>query len=288
MSIVNDIVREQVIFLRPRGFGTLGMGNAEGPAMFERQLHEGLEKLLHSDDEWVTAMPVRAVNIGKFEKGKYTVQFTFDYEFEPIEQQLILKGIEAKLGDDTMPITMQDLREYRQPVEFFQKLKNLHIITDEHCQKEFQSTLAALLLKNKELLTKQGYTETSQGSKQNKGALERRLDRKLAWAAEMTTDKKPIQRFKLQTNGVFGKNKQLTHFTIYFEFNRAHPLLRPSSVTARLEGKPVVITCNSNVPLPSAETMYRLATGELDMKKMFALLQFKPDYSLRPAKGVTR
>ena len=288
MGIVNDIVREQITFLRSRGFGQLGMGNTEGPAMFEQQLREGLEDILHSEDEWVAPVPLRAVNIGKFEKGSYTVQFTFDYEFEPIERQLVLKGIEAKLGEDTMPITMQDLRDYRQPVEFFQKLKNLHTIVDDHNQKQLQSALAVLLQYNKDLLLKQGYTETSLGNKKSKGTLERRLERKLTWAATETNDENPIRRFKLQTTGVFGKNRQPADFVIFYEFNRIHPWLRPSSVTAKVDGQPVVITCNSNVPLPSAETMYRLATGDLDMKRIQALLQFKPDYSLRPAKGITR
>lgn len=288
MGIVNDIVREQINFLRPRGFGPLGMGNTEGPAMFEQHLREGLEQLLHNDEAWVAPMPITAVNIGKFENGRYTVQFTFDYEFEPIEQLLQLKGIEAKLEETTMPITMQDLRAYCQPVEFFQKLKKMHTIAEDGNQHQFESTQLDLLTANKALLIKQGYTETLLGNNKSRGTLERRLERKLSWAAKVTTDEDPIRRFKLQTNGVFGKEKQPVDFIIYFEFNRNHPSLRPSSVTTKVAGRPVAINCNSNIPLPSAETMYRLATGELDMKKVLALLHFKHDYSLHRVKKIPR
>lgn len=286
MGIINDIVREQVTFLRPRGFGVLGMGNKEGPAMFERQLQEGLEELLNNDLEWVAPMPIQAVNIGKFEKGKYTVQFTFDYEFEPLQQLLFLKGIEAKLGENTMPITMQDLREYRQAVEFFEKLKNLNTITNEYDQMLLQSTLAALLQENKELLIKQGYSEVALGSNKSNGSLERRLERKLIWAVSVATDQKPVQRFKLSASGVFGNEKQRADFGIFFEYNKTHPWLRPSSVTAKVNGQSVALKCNSNIPLPAADIMYRLATGQLDLKKMLTLSQYKHDYSLKRANRI--
>ena len=281
MGIVNDIVREQVKFLQPRGFGVEAMGNTEGPAMFERQLREGLEELLHDDLEWVVPMPVRAVNIGKFEKGKYTVQFTFDYEFEPLQQVLSLKGIEARLGENTMPITLQDLLEYRRAGEFFEKLQNLHVITDHHEQVQFQQTIAKLLQQNKELIIKQGYSETKLDEPQIKGALERRLENKLNWAVSVATDQKPIQRFKLLAKGPANNERPKAEFIVFFEYNKTHPSLRPRSVTAKVDGQTVNLKCNSNIPLPSTDMMYMLATGKLDMKKAQALLQFKHDYSLK-------
>jgi hypothetical protein len=288
MGIVKDIVREQVAFLRPRGFGVLGMGNTEGPAMFERQLTEKLEELIHDDLEWIVPMPVQAINIGKFEKGKYTVQFTFDYEFEPLHQQLTLIGIEARLGEDTMPITMQDLREYCKAETFFLKLKNIHAIVEEHNQQQFEATLSDLIKKNKELLRQQGYTKMALGNKKSIGSIERRLERKLAEAVAATTDQKPIQRFKIPASGIMGKDDCPVDYVIFFEFNRNHPWLRPDSVTAKAEGKTVVLECNSNIPLPSADSMYQLATGKLDMKKALALLRYKHDYSLKRVKGVSR
>jgi hypothetical protein len=288
MGLVSDIVREQVKFLLPRGFGVVGMGNEEGPAMFERQLREGLEELLHDDLEWVAPMPIRAINIGKFEKGKYTVQFTFDYEFDPIPKLLLLKGIEAKLGETTMPITMDDLKEYRQASEIFKKLKPLYLLVDEHNQNRFQLTLNALLQQNNALLIKQGYSEIELGNNKSQGSLERQLGRKLTWADSVTTHQKPIYRFKLITKGVFGADKQQVGFAIFYEYNKKHPSLRPSSVTAKVDGQVASLKCNSNIPLPSADTMHNIATGKLDMKKMQALLQYKHDYSLKRVKQIPK